>query len=112
MHWTNGYCRNISDGKESDCNAGDLGSIPGLRRCPGEGNGNPRQDSCLENPLDKGSWQAIVHVVTQSWTQLSNEHPIFLKKVKTMELKRAVCQYNEGRTEGTWMLLEAGQGHK
>ena len=45
-----------SDGKESTCNAGDMGSIPGLGRSLGEGNGNPLQYSCLENPTDKGSW--------------------------------------------------------
>ena len=45
-----------SGGKESACNAGDLGSIPGLGRSPGEGNGNPHQDYCLENPMDRGAW--------------------------------------------------------
>ena len=45
-----------SDGKESACNAGDLSSIPGLGRSPGEGNGNPFQYSCLENPMDRGAW--------------------------------------------------------
>ena len=45
-----------SDGKESACNAGDLGSIPGLGRSPGEANGNPLQYSCLENPMDGGAW--------------------------------------------------------
>ena len=45
-----------SDGKASACNAGDPGSIPGLRRSPGEGNGNPLQYSCLENPMDGGAW--------------------------------------------------------
>ena len=45
-----------SDGKASACNAGDPGSIPGLGRSPGEGNGNPLQYSCLENPMDGGSW--------------------------------------------------------
>jgi len=49
-----------SDGKESACNAGDLGSIPGLERCPGEGNGNPLQYSHLEEPMDRGAWWAIV----------------------------------------------------
>ena len=58
--------------KESACNAGDLGSIPGLRRSPGEGHGNPLQYSCLENPLDRGTWRAIIHGVTKSWTQLSD----------------------------------------
>ena len=43
-----------SDGKESTCNEGDAGSIPGSRRFPGEGNGNPLQYSCLENPMDRG----------------------------------------------------------
>ena len=43
----------VSKGKESACNAGDLGSIPGLARSPGEGNGNPLQYSCLENPMDR-----------------------------------------------------------
>ena len=50
-----------SEGKESACNAGDLGSIPGLGRCPGEGHGNPLQYSCLENPMDRGAWRAMVH---------------------------------------------------
>ena len=55
-----------SHGKESACIAGDPGSIPGLRRSAGEGNGNPLQDSCLENPIDRGAWWAIVHKVTKS----------------------------------------------
>ena len=50
-----------SDGKESACNTGDPGSIPGSGRPPGEGNGNPLQYSCLENPMDRGAWQATVH---------------------------------------------------
>ena len=45
-----------SDGQESVCNAGDLSSIPGLGRSPGEGNGNPFQYSCLENSMDRGAW--------------------------------------------------------
>jgi len=57
-----------SDNKESACNAGDPGSIPGLGRCPGEGNVNPLQCSCLENPMDRGAWWATVHGVTKSWT--------------------------------------------
>ena len=58
--------------KESVCNEGDPGSIPGSGRSPGAGNGNPLQDSCLENPMDGGVWQAIVHGVAKSQTQLSN----------------------------------------
>jgi len=48
-------------GKESTCNAGDIGLIPGSGRSHGEGNGNPFQYSCLENPMDRGTWQATVH---------------------------------------------------
>ena len=54
-----------SVGKESACNAGDMGSIPGLGRSPGEGNGNPLQYSCLENPMDGGTLQATVHGVAR-----------------------------------------------
>ena len=50
-----------SEVKASACNAGDLGSAPGLGRSPGEGNGNPLQYSCLENPMDGGAWWATVH---------------------------------------------------
>ena len=57
-----------SVGKESACNAGDLGSIPGLGRSPGERNGNPLQYPSLENSMDRGAWQATVHGVTKSWT--------------------------------------------
>ena len=60
-----------SDGKESTCNVGDLGSIPGLGRCPGEENGNPLQSPCLENPMDRGAWQSTVHRVAKSQTHLS-----------------------------------------
>ena len=55
-----------SEVKASACNAGDLGLIPGLGRYPGEGNGNPFQYSCLENPMDGGAWLATVHGVTKS----------------------------------------------
>ena len=54
-----------SDGKESSCNAGDPGSIPGSGRSPGEENGNPLQNSCLGNPLDRGAWRATVHGVAE-----------------------------------------------
>ena len=55
-------------GKESACSAGDMGSIPGLGRFPGEGNGYPLQYSCLENPMDRGASQTIVHGDTESDT--------------------------------------------
>ena len=61
-----------SDGKASAYSAGNLGSIPGLGRSPGEGNGNPLQYSCLKNPMDGGAWRATVHGVTKSWTWLSD----------------------------------------
>ena len=50
-----------SEGKESACNVGDPGSIPGSGRSPGEGNGNPLQYSCLENAMDRGAWWATAH---------------------------------------------------
>ena len=61
-----------SHGKESACSAGDPGSIPGSGRSPGEGNGNPLQYPCLENPTDRGAWQATVHGVAKNWTRLSD----------------------------------------
>ena len=60
------------DGKASARNAGDPGSIPGLVRSPGEGNGYPLQYSFLENSMDRGAWQATVHGVAKSRTQLSD----------------------------------------
>ena len=78
MNWTNvnkhsGLPWWLS-GKESICNAGDardVGTIPGLGRSPGEGNDNPLQYSSQENPMDRGAWQAMVHGVVKSRTQLS-----------------------------------------
>ena len=55
-----------SDGEESAHSEGDLGSMPGLGRSPGEGNGNPLQHSCLDNPMDRAAWQAAVYGVTES----------------------------------------------
>ena len=65
-------CTGGSDGKASAYNAGDLGSIPGLERSPGEGNGNPLQYSCLENPMYGEAWWATVHGVAKSRTRLGN----------------------------------------
>ena len=61
-----------SEVKASACSVGDLGSIPGSGRSPGEGNGNLVQYSCLENPMDGGAWWATVYVVAKSQTRLSN----------------------------------------
>ena len=57
-----------SEVKASACNVGDLGSIPGLGRSLGEGNGNPLQYSHLENPMDRGAWWATVHSITKGRT--------------------------------------------
>ena len=61
-----------SDGKEHACSAGDLGSIPGSRRSPREGNGYPLQYPCPKNFMDRGAWWATVHGVTKSQTRLSD----------------------------------------
>ena len=60
-----------SDSKESACNTADAGSMPGLGRSPGEGNGHLLQYSCLENSKDRGAWRAVVQGVARSQTQLS-----------------------------------------
>ena len=61
----------VPSGKESACSSGDSGSIPETGRSPGEANSYPFQYSCLENPMDRGAWQAVVHGITKSWTWLS-----------------------------------------
>ena len=67
-----------SDGKESACNAGDPGLIPGSGRSPGEGNGNPLQYSCLEHPMDRGTWQATVHGVARVGHNLTTKPPLLV----------------------------------
>ena len=70
-----------SDGKESSCNARDLGLIPGLGKSPGERNGNPLQYSCPKNSMNRGAWQGPVHGFTKSQMQLKqfNTHIVLLK---------------------------------
>ena len=68
-----------SDSKETACDTGNPSSIPGLGRSPGEGNGHPLQYSCLENSMDRGTWQATVHRVTKSQTWLSNTNIIYYR---------------------------------
>ena len=63
-----------SVGKDSACNVGDLGSVPESGRSPGEGNGNPLQYLCLENPMDRGAWWPTVHGVTKTWTEQTDSH--------------------------------------
>jgi len=67
-----------SEVKASSCNVGDLGSIPGSGRSPGEGNGNPLQYSCLENPMDRGAWWATVHGIANVTTSLMGYYLCFL----------------------------------
>ena len=76
-----------SAGKESVCNARDLGLIPGLGRSPGEGNGNPLQYSCLENPMDRGAWRATTRGVSRVSHDLATKPPP-KTLTKTVEIMR------------------------
>ena len=69
FHWVSLVAQVV---KNLPANEGVMGSIPGSGRYPGKGNGNPLQYFCLENSMDRGAWWATVHVVTQSWTQMSD----------------------------------------
>ena len=73
-------------------NAGKMGSIPGSGRSLGEGTGNPLQYSCLENSLDRGAWQAIVHGATGSWTQLSTDthKEVLLREVLSVNINYTI----------------------
>ena len=79
------------DDKQSAYNAGDPGSIPGWERSPGEGNGNPLQYSCLENPMDRGAWYATVHEVAISVGHLKIHGMAYIQKnitvIKTVTLE-------------------------
>ena len=81
-----------SDGEESACNAGDLGSIPGSERSSREGNGYPLPCSCLEESTDRGAWRAIIHVVTKRQTRLSNLHNYYYSVPEGHTLKNFLCQ--------------------
>ena len=89
-----------SDKKESACNEGDLGSTPGSGRFPGEGTGNPLQYSCLENPMNRGAWWAIVHGVAKSWTRLSDQHTHNSKWSRGLNVKQTIkiLEENIGKT--------------
>ena len=100
-------CPGGSDGKESACNAGDQGWRPMLGRSRRKGNGNPFQYSCLENPMDRGAWRAIVHGVAKSWTQLSDyeseSHAVVSDSLWPFELQptRLLCPWNcSGKNTG------------
>ena len=83
-------CSSVS--KESAWNSGDPGSIPGSGRNPGEGNGNPLQYSCLENPTDRGAWQATVHGVARVRHDLVAKHTAHKFRCKLLGLTiRSYC---------------------
>ena len=74
-------------GKESVCNAGDLGLIPGLGRAPGEGRGSPLQYSCLGNPVDRGAWWAAVHAIARvRHSSVTKPPPWWRDRLKTVQL--------------------------
>ena len=96
---------------------GDLGSIPGLGRAPGEGHGDPLQYSCLENPMDGGAWWTTVHRVTKSWTRLS-DFTFFLSLHSLKELpwrlsgKESACHVGDlGSIPGLGRSPGEGKGY-
>ena len=102
-----------SDGKESSCSAGNPGSIPGWGRFPGEGNSYPLQLSCIENPMDRGAWQAIVHGVSKSQMQLSTYTftPILALFPGGLEGKPSACNAGDlGSIPGTGRSPAEGNG--
>ena len=86
----------------------DMGSIPGLGRSPGGGHGNPLQYSYLENPMDRGAWQAIVHGVTKSWTRLSMRKNVWNQWIWSGLYSISVSMT---KTEGTAMRHERHDGN-
>ena len=87
-----GFCGG-SDGKESACNAGDLGLIPGLGRSPGEGNGNLLQYSCLENHMDRGAWQQFMEL-QRVGCDLVTKHTSTTRKTRERSKGDASCPTN------------------
>ena len=92
-----------SDSKESPCNAGDLGSIPGLGRSPEEGNGNPLQYFCLKNSMDRGVWLATVHGVMKKGTWLSDLH--FHCAWSNYPVKAIYPYFEEDISETMWVQM-------
>ena len=83
-----------SDGKESTCNSGDLGSIPGLGRFPGEDNGYPFQYSCLENSTDRRAGRATVRGVAKSLMRLSDQHSLSEAQVMVAVITRLAIRFS------------------
>ena len=83
--------------KNPPANAGDVGLIPGLGRSPGGGPGNPLKYSCLENPMDRGAWQATVHRVAKSWTPLKRlgMHALLVKFITQGRLQELITLSTE-----------------
>ena len=92
-------------------NARDEDSIPGAVRSPREGNGNPLQCSCLENPMDRGAWKATIYEVTKSWTQLS-EHAHTDAKQPSERVQERLNEENVGKLEGSMKGPLEVNGHE
>ena len=106
-HWSTGGFPGSSDGKASVYNAGDPGSIPGSERSPGERSDNPFQYSCLENPMDRWAWWAIVHRVPKSWIWLSDWAQPLLMLYMMRTIMYVKCVYLRTMlmiTNGYWVL--------
>ena len=96
---------------ESPCNAGDLGSIPGSGRSPGEGNGNPLQYSCLEIPTERAAWQVTVHGVTKSQKQLSDLTFFSSQCFNFVTSTGCLWTSNKNQTKPTWEQYWRYWGH-
>ena len=81
--------------KNLPANAGDLGSIPGLGRSPGQGNDNPLQYSCLENPMNRGAWWAAVRGVAKSWTGLKDFHSRKISRKKKKKITKNKMNFRQ-----------------
>ena len=95
--------------KKPAAQAGDMGSIPGSGRCPGEGNDNPLQYSCLENPLDRGAWRATVHGVTESdvtWQLHTATNKRSTNRTVLKETGRMVLNYIHRKSGGRFFFKD------
>ena len=97
-----------SDGKESACNAGDLGLIPGSGRSPGGGHDNPLQYSYLENRMDRGAWRATVHGVAKVGHDLVTKHSTLLGLPRWHSGKESSCQCRETQEAQVQSLGQEG----